>query len=227
VGVIDDAPVEQALPRGLELGVLGGTFDPIHVGHLIVAQEVLTLLALDRVLLVPARISPLKLGGGTMFTAEQRWRMVALATADNPGLDVSRIDLDREGPSFSVDTLKTVIERYAPRSLHFVLGADALASLPEWRQPREIVRLANLVAVTRPGHAIDVDDLERFVPGARRAIHVIDTLAIGISSTDLRERIQVGRTIRYQVHRDVLRYIAEITPGKAFVDGCGSATRCG
>jgi nicotinate-nucleotide adenylyltransferase len=211
------------VPPGCRLGVLGGTFDPIHIGHLIVAEEARACLALDWVLFIPARISPLKQGEGTLFSPEERWQMVALATADNPRFVASRVDLDRQGPSYTVDTLRQLKAIHRPTSLHFILGADSLRSLREWRQPHEIAQLARLVAISRPGYDLGLEELDRDIPGLAEATDVLETLEIGISSTDIRRRLRQGLPIAYQVPRDVERFIYQCTSRRELA----SADRCG
>ncbi len=208
---------------GVRLGVLGGTFDPIHIGHLIVAEEARVCLMLDTVLIVPARISPLKQEEGTLFSAEERWQMVELAIADNPQLLVSRVDLDRQGPSYTVDTLRQIKAIHRPASLHFILGADSLRSLREWRQPHEIIQLARLVAISRPGYDLGLEELNRDIPGLAAATDVLETLEIGISSSEIRRRLGKGLPIAYQVPRDVERFIYQC----ASVKGLALADRCG
>lgn len=190
------------------LGILGGTFDPIHIAHLVIAEEARVMCRLDRVIFVPARVSPLKLQEGTLFTAEERYEMVRLAIADHPSFEASRLDLDRQGPSFTVDTLRLLRSLYPPSvSLFFVLGMDSLVSLHRWVRPDEIIRLARLIAISRPGYQPDLEALDRQVPGLAAATEMLLSLDIGISSTELRRRIQQGLPIRYQVPTAVEAYI--------------------
>ncbi|MFO7918302.1 MAG: nicotinate-nucleotide adenylyltransferase [Anaerolineae bacterium] len=189
------------------LGIFGGTFDPIHIGHLIVAEEARAHLNLDYVLFVPARVSPLK-PEGTLFSPAERLRMVELAIEDNPHFAVSRIDLGREGPSYTVDTLCTIRhELHDEVQLFFIMGADALESLNSWYRPRDIIRMAHIVAISRPGAHVDLEALEEDLPGISEATDIIDTLQIGISSTDLRSRLEQGLPIRYQVPAPVESFI--------------------
>jgi nicotinate-nucleotide adenylyltransferase len=193
--------------EGRRIGVFGGTFDPIHIGHLVIAEEARVRLALAQVLFVPARVSPLKLPG-TFFSAEDRLAMVELAIADNPGFAASRVDLDREGPSFTVDTLRRLREACAPQDqLYFIMGADSVSMLHRWRQATEIIRLARIVAVSRPGFSLDLAALEPGLPGLAAATDLITAVHIGVSSTDLRRRLEEGRPIRYQVPAAVEAYI--------------------
>lgn len=189
------------------LGILGGTFDPIHIAHLVIAEEARVMCRLDRVLFVPARVSPLKLQEGTLFSAEERYEMARLATADHAAFEVSRIDLDREGPSFTFETLRLLREQWAPARLFFIMGMDSLVNLHRWVRPDEIIRLARLVAVSRPGYIPDLSVLDRQVPGLAQATEMLLSLDIGISSTELRRRITQGLPIRYQVPAPVEEYI--------------------
>jgi nicotinate (nicotinamide) nucleotide adenylyltransferase len=195
------------------IGVLGGTFDPIHIGHLIIAEEVRHRLALDRVILVPARVSPLKSEDGTLFPQEQRYAMVELAIEGNPALTASRVDLDRQPPSYTVDTLRLLRSQWgAQHAYWFIMGADSVASLRHWRDPLGLLGMARLAVVSRPGHAPDFAALEERLPGIGAASDVIDGLQIGISSTDIRHRIGLGLPVRYQLPEPVWAYITAQTP---------------
>lgn len=191
------------------VGVFGGTFDPVHIGHLIVAAEARAHLDLDRVLFVPARVSPLK-PEGTLFSAAERLRMVELAIEGNPHFEVSTIDLEREGPSYTVETLRIIRdELYDNIKLFFIMGADALETLDAWYRPQEIISIARIVAISRPGAKLDLEPLEEDLPGISEATDIIDTLQIGISSTDLRSRLEKGLPIKYQVPAPVEAFIYE------------------
>lgn len=204
---IDNARSRSSRPT--RLGVMGGTFDPIHIGHLAIAEEARVRLSLDEVLFVPARVSPLKLDN-THASGDDRCRMVELAIADNASFRVSRVELDRRGPSYTVDTLEVLREEYGGDVVpYFIMGMDSLETLPHWRRPEDIVRLARLVVVTRPGYRADWDALEGAIPGISQATEVIDTLLLDISSTELRRRVREGASIRYLVPAPVEAYIRE------------------
>ncbi|TAK31341.1 MAG: nicotinate-nucleotide adenylyltransferase [Chloroflexota bacterium] len=194
----------------MKIGVLGGTFDPIHVGHLVIAEEVRVRLGLSRVLFVPARISPLKLAR-PLTAAEDRLRMLELAVASNPYFQVSRLDVDRPGPSYSVDTLRELRSQIGTETqVFFIVGADALVDLPNWRQPRSIIELCQVVGVSRPGfEGFDPATLDPLIPGASRKILLLDVPEIGISASAIRARISLGLSIRYLVPEAVERYIYE------------------
>jgi nicotinate-nucleotide adenylyltransferase len=189
------------------LGLLGGTFDPPHYGHLVAAQEVAWQLRLHRVLFLPARQNPLKRDEPSS-SAEDRCAMVRLAIADNTLLELSTLDLDRPPPSYTVDLLKGL---HTPHTeLFFVVGADILPELPRWRGPDEILRLARLCVVNRPGaHEPDLDALEMLQPGARERVDVVQIPGVAIASRELRERVRSRLPIRYLTPPAVERYIRE------------------
>ncbi len=187
------------------LGLLGGTFDPPHYGHLLAAQEVASELELERVLFLPARQNPLK-QGEAITRAEDRWEMVTRAIADNPLFEASRLDMDRPPPSYTVDLLRALQE--PGRELFFLVGADILPELPKWRSPTEILHLARLVAVNRPGSpALDLEALELALPGARARIDVVSIPGVAISAREMRDRVRAGRSVRYLTPPAVQRYI--------------------
>jgi nicotinate-nucleotide adenylyltransferase len=187
------------------LGLFGGTFDPPHYGHLLAAQEAASQLELERVLFVPARQNPLK-HGESITPAEDRWEMVTRAIADNPLFEASRLDMDRPPPSYTVDLLRALHEPGC--ELIFLIGADVLPELGMWRRPTEILRLARLAAVNRPGSPPpDLDALEAALPGARERIDVVSIPGVAISARDMRERVRAGRSLRYLTPPAVERYI--------------------
>ncbi|HWQ15851.1 MAG TPA: nicotinate-nucleotide adenylyltransferase [Roseiflexaceae bacterium] len=188
------------------IGVLGGTFDPIHYGHLAIAEEARVALRLDRVLLVPAGRQPLK-HGSHVATPQQRLEMARLACAGNDALEVSPIEVERPGPSYTVSTLEQLRDA-GLGTLYFILGADALADLHRWHQAQRIPELAHLVAVARPGHPPDLEALEARLPGVRERLTVLEGPRLEISSTDLRRRVAAGRPIRYLTPDPVVEYIA-------------------
>jgi nicotinate-nucleotide adenylyltransferase len=176
------------------VGVFGGTFDPVHVGHLAIANAALDDLGLDRVYFVPARRSPLK-EDGPIASAEDRVAMLTAAIAGEPRFRVSRIELDREGPSFTVDTLEAL---RAEGELYLILGSDAFADFERWREPARIRTLATVVLAARPG-----------VPNAPAGVRMLDSPLMDISSRELRARAARGRSLRYLVAEPTLRYIEE------------------
>ena len=195
--------------RGRRVGILGGTFDPVHIGHLVMAAEARQSLRLDEIVFMPARTPPHK-PDHTPAPVEARLSMLAGASGSEPCTTISRIDLDRPGPHYTVEML--AIARAAWRlgaadELWFVMGGDSLEDLPGWRRPEEIVRLARLAVIDRPGHSSDPALLEAVLPGVGdRVDHVVAPL-IGVSGTDIRRRVAEGRTIRWHVPPAVESYI--------------------
>jgi nicotinate-nucleotide adenylyltransferase len=187
------------------LGLLGGTFDPPHYGHLLAAQEAASQLQLERVLFLPARQNPLKQAEPTT-RAEDRWEMVTRAIVDNPLFEASRLDMDRPPPSYTVDLLRAL---EAPDcQLVFLIGADILPELPNWRSPHEIVRLARLAVVNRPGSPPpDLDSLEAMLPGSRQQVDIVDIPGVDISAREMRERVRAGLPLRYLTPPAVERFI--------------------
>ena len=187
---------------GRRLGVMGGTFDPIHYGHLTTAEEALVQFELEGVLFVPTG-QPWMKAHEVVSPAEDRYLMTVIATASNPLFSVSRVDVDREGPTYAVDTLRALKDE-TDADLYFITGADAIVEIVQWKEPQELFELAHFIAATRPGY--DVHGLE--VPGdAGDAVTVMNIPALAISSTDIRERVKGGRPIRYLVPEGVKSYI--------------------
>ena len=176
------------------VGVFGGTFDPVHVGHLAIANAALEELGLDHVYFVPARRSPLK-EGGPIAGAEDRVAMLTGAIAGEPRFRVSPLELDRKGPSFTVDTLEAL---RGEGELFLILGSDAYADFERWREPARIRRLATIVLAARPG-----------APNAPEGVRMLDSPLMDISSRELRARAARGRSLRYLVPEAALRYIEE------------------
>ena len=194
----------------LKIGILGGTFDPIHLGHLIIAEEVRQKLSLEEVLFVPTGQPWLK-EEANISAAEHRLEMVLLATSSNPHFSVSTIELERTGPSYSVDTIAELKAGLGSRAkLYFIAGQDALSELPRWKSPRRLVEICQVVAVCRPGHGeFDMQSLESVIPGASELIMMVEVPQIDISATDIRTRVATGLSIRYLVPDAVGEYIAK------------------
>lgn len=181
------------------IGVLGGTFDPIHLGHLVVASEVCAALDLDRVILVPAHQQPFKDSTGEA-APEHRLAMCRLAVEGDPRFDVSDVDIERGGTTYTVDTLSDIAELHPGAELFFIAGADAVSRLSEWRDPERLVKLARFVGVARPGHA---------VPALPTPHVVVETPQVAVSSTEVRRRRRIGAPVRYLVPDPVAAYIAQ------------------
>jgi nicotinate-nucleotide adenylyltransferase len=195
------------------LGILGGTFDPIHVGHLAIAEEAREALGLERVLFIPNR-TPVHKPARPVSPAEDRAAMVALAIADNPAFALSRLEIERPGPSYSVDTLQALVGEIRATGvepdLAFILSAEAYAGLAGWYRPARLIELCRLAVVPRPGaRPVDVPAMARIVPGAERRTVVLDGPWIGVSGTEIRARVAAGRSIRYLVPDAVIAYIGD------------------
>lgn len=182
------------------IGVMGGTFDPIHIGHLVAAGEVAARFDLDEVVFVPTGQSWHKSTQST--SAIDRLQMTVIATATDDRFSVSRVDIDRAGPTYTVDTLRDLAdERGDDTGLYFITGADALAAIMEWRDHEEVVRRAHLVAVTRPGHQLGNPGLPA------ESVTFMEVPALAISSTQCRDRVGHGLSLRYLVPDRVVEYI--------------------
>ncbi|MBI4331431.1 MAG: nicotinate-nucleotide adenylyltransferase [Chloroflexi bacterium] len=193
----------------MRTGVFGGTFNPVHLGHLIIAQEVLERLSLDEVRFVPAA-QPWMKQGQAISDPAHRLKMLELSLAGNPRFVVDRTDLERGGTTYTVDTLRDVKARLgAAVEIYFILGADALQGFSRWKEPGEIIRLANLVVVPRPGYPdIPADRLEAAATGISSRLISLKDPCIGISGVDIRKRVAEGRSVRYLVSPGVAEYIA-------------------
>ncbi|HEY3081230.1 MAG TPA: nicotinate-nucleotide adenylyltransferase [Chloroflexota bacterium] len=194
----------------MKLGVLGGTFDPIHYGHLSVAEECRAALGLDLVLFLPAGNPPHK-RGRAISPAADRVRMVELAIASNPSFRLSRIDVDRPGPSYTIGALEALRQEWGPRAhLWFLMGGDSLADLLTWHRPERLLELARIAATNRPGAPKpDPKALEPRLPGASERIDLVEIPWLDISASGLRERVAQGRPIKYQLPEPVEQYVHE------------------
>lgn len=184
---------------------MGGTFDPIHHGHLVAASEVADQFNLDRVIFVPTG-QPWQKSGKLVSPAEHRYLMTVIATASNPRFEVSRVDIDRGGPTYTVDTLRDLRQLHPEAEFFFITGADALGSILSWHEWEAMFEEATFVGVTRPGYVLTEEMLP---PGKRKLVELIDVPAMAISSTDCRERAVAGRPVWYLVPDGVVQYIAK------------------
>ena len=193
----------------MNIGILGGTFDPIHTGHLILAEEARLQLSLDEVLFVPAGQPWLK-AGRSIIAAFHRVEMVRRAIADNSHFKLCTLEVERSGPSYTVDTLTALREQLgAEASFFFILGRDTLADLPLWKEPARLLQMCRLVVAPRISPAVDLDSLEASMPGIKNSVIELDMPVIEISSSVIRERVAQGLSIRYLVPERVEEYIAE------------------
>jgi len=192
----------------VNIGVLGGTFDPIHIGHLIVAEEARIKVGFNEVLFVPAG-QPWRKLDHNITLAAHRVEMVRRAIADNPHFKLCTLEVERPGPSYTVDTLTMLRKQLGSgASLFFILGRDTLAELPLWKEPKKLVQLCRLVVAPRLGSK-DLKHLETSIPGLLDKVIQLDMPVIGISSAEIRQRIAKGLSIRYLVAPEVEKYITE------------------
>lgn len=186
--------------RRLRLGVMGGTFDPIHHGHLVAASEVQSLFDLDEVIFVPTGTQPFK-ADRNVTEAEHRYLMTVVATAPNPVFSVSRMEIDRPGITYTIDTLRDLNEQYPHADLYFITGADALSQILAWKDHEELFSLAHFIGVTRPGHELSDTGLPK------SGVSLVEVPAMAISSTDCRHRVGHDKPVWYLVPDGVVQYI--------------------
>jgi nicotinate-nucleotide adenylyltransferase len=186
--------------RTRRVGIMGGTFDPIHHGHLVAASEVSQLYELDEVIFVPTG-EPWQKSHRQVSPAEHRYLMAVIATASNPRFWVSRVDIDRAGPTYTIDTIRDIAEQRPGADLHFITGADALSQILSWKQAEDALRLARFIGVTRPGYELSDDHLPT------DAVQLLDVPAMAISSSDCRDRVRRGHPVWYLVPDGVVQYI--------------------
>jgi len=191
------------------IGVLGGTFDPVHYAHLAIAEHAREELALERVVFVPAGRTVHK-DVNAVSQADHRAGMLALALAGNPSFELDRLEIERDGPSYTVDTLTELRARLPDRELFFILSAQALRELPAWREPLRILEMARLAVVPRLGYQLpDRPWLEAQFPGRADRFRVLSARALGHSASDIRARVAAGKSIRYLVPDTVDTYIRQ------------------
>ena len=186
--------------RRPRVGIMGGTFDPIHHGHLVAASEVAQNYDLDEVIFVPTGEPWMKTG---VSAGEHRYLMTVIATAANPRFTVSRVDLERGGPTYTIDTLRDIRAERPDAELYFISGADAIAQIMEWKDHEELWKLAKFVAVSRPGHALSIRGLPE------QSVSSMEVPALAISSSDCRERVNGGYPVWYLVPDGVVQYISK------------------
>jgi len=191
-----------------KVGIMGGTFDPIHIGHLVTAEAVRIEYSLDKVLFIPAANPPHK-QDWQVTAAMHRYIMTVMATYSNPHFHVSAIELERPGLSYTIDTIKTLKDQFGGQTdFYFITGADAVQDLPTWERVHELLDLCHFIAATRPGCISTLDSVIKFFgQQGRKRIHRLATPELEISSTDIRERVKSGRSIKYIVPESVENYI--------------------
>ena len=182
------------------VGIMGGTFDPIHHGHLVAASEVAALFDLDEVIFVPTG-EPWQKSERQVSPAEHRYLMAVIATASNPRFWVSRVDIDRVGPTYTIDTISDIAEQRPDGDLYFITGADAMAQILSWKQAEDALKLAHFVGVNRPGYVLS----DAHLPVD--SVTTLDVPAMAISSSDCRARVGQGRPVWYLVPDGVVQYI--------------------
>jgi nicotinate-nucleotide adenylyltransferase len=182
------------------VGIMGGTFDPIHHGHLVAASEVESLFGLDEVIFVPTG-EPWQKGHRRVSPAEHRYLMTVIATASNPHFWVSRVDIDRAGPTYTIDTIRDIADQRPGAELFFITGADALSQILSWKDAEEALKMARFIGVTRPGYQLSAEHLPT------DSVTLLDVPAMAISSSDCRERVVAGRPVWYLVPDGVVQYI--------------------
>lgn len=191
-----------------KIGIMGGTFDPIHIGHLVTAEAVRNEFNLEKVIFIPAGNPPHK-QSSQVTNSWHRYVMTVMATYSNPYFSVSPIELERNGPSYTIDTVKTLLNDYRQQvEFYFIIGADTVCELHTWRNIDELFEICQFVAATRPGSRCSIDEaIHHFGMKGHRNIHRLATPELEISSTDIRDKVRSGRSIKYIVPESVEMYI--------------------
>lgn len=190
------------------LGIMGGTFDPVHIGHLLAAEWVRSEFAMDKVIFVPAASPPHK-NAGEITSIEHRYQMVELAIKDNPYFEISPLEKERGGKSYTVDTMAYFKELYPEKDLYFIMGADSLLSFPAWKNTDLLVKLCSFIVVSRPGYVVP----DRFwetkgLPALlRQKLYLVEIPGMDISSSQIRERVKRDKSIKYLLPREIEEYI--------------------
>lgn len=202
----------MAKKKNKRIGIMGGTFNPIHYGHLVTAQEAFVQFKLDEVIFMPSGHPPHK-RNREILPPEERYLMTIIATASNPHFSVSRLEVERKGPSYAIDTVRELKKLYgAETEILFITGADAVWEILTWKNPEELAELCSFIAATRPGyclekfkklHVLPEDKLSKDKP----RVFIVEVPALAISSTDIRRRIREGEPIRYLLPEEVVNYI--------------------
>lgn len=198
----------EKLKSAKRLGIMGGTFDPIHFGHLVAAETARAAFDLDKVLFIPTGQPPHKVDH-QVTDAWERFAIVKMAIAANDGFSISSLEIRREGPSYTIDTLRALRGFLPDLDLYFITGADALISMLSWREPEEVIKLTKVISVSRPGYPLRelFEIIDQYVPQHLDRIFQLKIPALAISSTDIRLRIKEGLPIRYLLPDNVKNYI--------------------
>jgi nicotinate-nucleotide adenylyltransferase len=184
----------------MKLGILGGTFNPPHIGHLIIAESVRDQLKLDKILFVPSYSPPHKLYSQVALPT-QRYEMVEIALEKNRNFSVSDIEIAREGKSYTIDTINTLLNIHPGTQLYLIIGLDNLMDFPDWKSPNDIISKVELVVMNRPGYDVEVkNEFKRYAT-------IVKVPSIDISSSDIRRRVKMGRSIKYLVPFEIEQYI--------------------
>ena len=193
----------------MRLGIFGGTFDPPHLGHLILASEAQSQLGLDRVLWVLTAGPPHK-SGQVLTSLEHRLDMLGAAIRDNPLFEISRVEIDRTPPYYALETVRILTQAYPGDALLYLMGGDSLRDLPSWHKPLEFVQACDAIGVMRrPGEQADLESLELLIPGISRKLRFVEAPLLEIASSDIRERVAAGRPFRYYLPPAVFQIILD------------------
>lgn len=204
-----ESRTSKPVTANLKLGVLGGTFDPPHNGHLLIARKAIEQLSLHQVLFAPTRHPPHK-NVAHHTPIEHRLEMVRLAIAPYPQFVLSRVDVDRTGPTYTVDTMRILRAQYDETvEWFFIMGLDSLASILTWRAPEQLIRLCKLAVFPRPGFAVNLERLEKKIPGLQARVVLLNAPLVEIAASDIQARVRAGESIAHLVPAAVARYIAE------------------
>ncbi|MCK5594842.1 nicotinate-nucleotide adenylyltransferase [bacterium] len=186
----------------MRIGIIGGTFNPIHYGHLVSASEICDKFKLDKVIFVPSALNPLK-NASNLAEAHHRLNMIKLAIADDPRFEVSDIEIKRGGTSYTIDTIKTFVKDYGKDvNIYFIIGADAFLEINSWASPDALLKMCKFIVTTRPGY-----DIKEAKPVFKKLIKVMKITCLKISSSDIRERIKTGAPIKYLLSEKIENYI--------------------
>lgn len=193
----------------MNIGIMGGTFDPVHIGHLVAAEEARQQYDLEKVIFIPAGFPPHK-EGTAISRAEDRYLMTVLAVTNNPFFEVSRYEIDKNKPSFTIETIRHFYREMGEKKhIFFITGADAILEILTWKDYKELLDTCSFIAASRPGYSLKEirETIEPFYPGVLEKVHLLENPAMAVSSTFIRERVALGKTIKYLTANAVEQYI--------------------